>query len=112
MEFVPALAMLALIKALVDLVRRLQAGGHAREIVLQIAAWVAGVAVVLLFAQTDWAEGLQFGDGSLADMGIWSQVVVGLTVGASAMLANDTLKAIDNKQTANPTPETNTRPVS
>lgn len=100
--FVPALALLALVKTIVDLVRRVQEGGSPQHkaAVLQLLAWMAGVLVVVLFAHSDWAESIPFGSMTLAHMNLWSQIIGGLTVGSAAMLAKDTLNAVDNTRTS------------
>jgi hypothetical protein len=55
-------------------------GADVNGILTQLAAWIAGVVVVLLVAQTDWADGIAIGDMSLEHAGV---LVAGLlrTVG-------------------------------
>ncbi len=98
MEFIPVVAMATLIFKLVDFLRYCKAA-DVNGITTQLASWVAGVLVVLLVAQTDWAAGISVGDMNLATLGFWSLVFYGLSVGSAASLAKDTLKAVDNHNT-------------
>lgn len=95
MEFVPIAAMAALILKLLDFFRYLRAG-DVNGVITQLAVWFAGVIVVLLVAQTDWADGIKVGDMSLASLNIWSLIFFGLTVGSVASAFKDTLKAVDH----------------
>ncbi|MBM0203496.1 hypothetical protein JNW90_10505 [Micromonospora sp. STR1s_5] len=97
MEFVPMLVLLALAKKLVDL-GRYASGRDLNGVVTQLVAWAAGVVVVIAFAASDWASLVTFGDLSLAKMGLMSQILAGLTVGSTASLGQDLLKAVDQNQ--------------
>lgn len=99
MEFVPALAMAALIYKVIDFCRYLRAA-DVNGVLTQLAAWIAGVLVVLLVAQTDWANGIGVGDKNLGMLSFWSLVFFGLTVGSGASLVKDTVKAVDNTNSA------------
>lgn len=103
--FVPAVVLVATVKALVDAGRRL-AAGEAKAVGIQALAWVLGVVVVLVFAQTDWASAIPFGDSNLADLNAWSQAVVGFTLASTAQTVTDTIKAVDNSQSARVVPPT------
>ena len=96
-EFVPALAMLALVKKLVDLLRYLR-GGDINGVVTQLVAWAGGVGVVLLAAQTDYAGGIEVGGEMLSTLNVWSLALIGLAVGSSASLADDALKSVDQNR--------------
>lgn len=98
MEFVPMLVMLATAKKLVD-VGRFASGRDWNGVATQVFAWVGGTLVVVAFAASDWASQIQFGDLALANMGVVSQILAGLTVGSAASLGQDFLKAVDNGQT-------------
>ena len=89
MEFVPTVAMIALIVKLIDFVR------YAVE-VTQLATWGAGIVGALLVSQTNWASGIVIGDLPLSRMSVWSLVFAGLSLGSTASLAKDTLKSVDN----------------
>lgn len=97
MEFVPAAAMIALIIKAVDFLRYARAA-DTNGVFTQLIAWAAGVGVVLLVAQTQWAAGIEIGDRALSTLDIWSQVFAGLTVGSGASLIKDGLKSADNNR--------------
>jgi len=99
MEFVPVAAMLALIAKIIDFLRYARAG-DANGVFTQAIVWVAGVGVVVLTAQTTWADGIPFAGQALSDLNIWSLVFVGLAIGSAASLTKDTLKSVDNHNTS------------
>lgn len=99
MEFVPVAAMAVLSLKLIDFLRYLRAG-DLNGVFTQIAAWIAGVAVVFLVAQTDWASGVAVGDMNLATLNAWSLVFYGLSVGSGGSVVKDVLKAVDNTNSA------------
>lgn len=98
MEFVPFIALLALVKKIVDFVKLAMARDPGA--VTQLIAWGAGVAAVLLFAQSDWADGIQVADRALSTLNVWSQVIVGLGISSSAGVVTDAIKATDNTDSA------------
>ncbi len=95
MEFVPAVAMIALIVKLIDFVRYAR-NGDINGVCTQLAVWGAGVVGALLVSQTNWADGIVIGGLPLSKMSIWSVVFAGLSLGSTASLAKDTLKSVDN----------------
>jgi hypothetical protein len=97
--FIPVLAMAALTLKIIDFVRYCRAA-DSNGITTQLASWFAGVVVVLLVAQTDWADGIAVGSMSLGKLGFWSLVFYGLSAGSAASVAKDTLKAVDNTNSA------------
>lgn len=97
MEFVPILVMAALAKKLVD-VLRFASGRDWNGVITQLVAWVGGAVVVVAFAASDWAGQVQFGDLALAKMSFVSQVLAGMTLGSTASLGQDVLKAVDQTQ--------------
>jgi ABC-type transport system involved in cytochrome c biogenesis permease subunit len=99
MEFLPTLAMAALTLKIIDFLRYVRAA-DINGVLTQLFAWVGGVVVVILAANTDWASGIQIGDKNLANLGFWSLVFFGLTAGSGASIAKDTLKAVDNSNSA------------
>lgn len=99
MEFIPVVAMAALTLKIIDFLRYLRAGDM-NGALTQLAAWIAGIAVVLLVAQTDWANGISIGDMNLGTLGFWSLVFYGLTAGSAASFTKDALKAFDNTNSA------------
>lgn len=99
MEFVPFVVLLALVKKIVDFFK-MASGGDMNGAVTQLVAWGAGVAAVMLFAQSDWADGIQVADHALSTLNAWSQFIVGMTIASSAGVVTDTIKAIDNTDSA------------
>lgn len=99
MEFIPTVAMVLLTVKIIDFLRYARAADF-NGVLTQLFAWVAGVLVVLLAAQTDWASGINIGDKNLHTLGFWSLVFYGLSAGSSASVAKDTLKAVDNSNSA------------
>lgn len=103
--FVPALAMLALVKQGLDWIRYLRSGlrtGDWNGVITQTAAWGLGVFAVWITAQSDWAAaaGEALGVGSLAKLNLASQILFGLMVGSGASLTKDAIKAVDGTQSA------------
>ncbi len=99
MEFLPAVAMVTLILKLIDFLRYAR-GRDVNGMLTQLSTWVAGVVVLLLVAQTDWADGIQIGDRALGVLSFWSLVFYGMSAGSAASLTKDTLKAVDNTNSA------------
>ena len=95
MEFIPAVAMLALILKVVDFTRYAR-NGDSNGVITQLVTWAAGVLIVMLAAKTQWADGIQIGDRPLSVLDIWSQLFAGLSVGSGASVVKDTLKSVDN----------------
>ena len=96
--FVPLLALGTLVKKLIDFLAYVT-NGYYRKALSQVVVWVAGVVVVALYAQTDWAEGIIFAGRTLADMNFATQVAVGLGIGSAASVGTDLLKSVDNNDT-------------
>ena len=95
-EFVPTVAMATLVIAVINFLRYLSAGkAGLNGVVTQLIAWVAGVVVTLLFAQTDFASGIAVGDLPLDQLNFWSVVVVGLTVASAGSFLVELRKAFD-----------------
>lgn len=99
MEFIPVVAMAALTFKVVDFLRYCRAA-DINGALTQLCAWIAGIVVVLLVAQTDWADGIGVGDMNLGNLNFWSLVFYGLAAGSTASVAKDTLKAVDNTNSA------------
>lgn len=98
MEVLVGMALLiATVKNLVDLVRRVTARDYIGA-ATQAAAYVVGFLVAWLFSNTPFAAGIDVGvplyHASLATL-----VVAGLTIGASAGFTKDVIKAVDQHQT-------------
>jgi hypothetical protein len=95
MEFVPVLAIGALTKKLVDLFKAIRNGDWNAALTLAVVA-LAGIAAVLVAAQTQWAESLQFGGIPLADLSFWSIAFLGTSVASfGALFGYDIPKSLD-----------------
>lgn len=99
MEFVPLVAALALALKIVDLAKYAMAR-DVNSVVTQLVTWVAGVVVILLLAQTDFASGISIGDLALSEVNLASQILLGLTVAASGSVVYDFKKAVDRTDSA------------
>jgi hypothetical protein len=69
-EFVPAIAMSVLVLKMIDFLRY-AAKRDINGVVTQAITWIAGVCVLLLVAQTAWADGIQVGNRALSRLGFW-----------------------------------------
>lgn len=99
MEFLPAIAMITLVIKIIDFLRYARAR-DLNGVFSQAAVWFAGIIVVMLAAQTDWAATLRVGDLSLNQLGLWSQVFWGLSFASTASFGKDVTKAVDNSNSA------------
>lgn len=98
-EFVPLLAMLSLVVKVIDFLRYAK-NADWNGVITQLFTWLAGVVVLLLVAQTVWAATIPIGAIPLSKLGFWSVVFAGLSVASTASLTKDTLKSIDNHDSA------------
>jgi hypothetical protein len=101
-DFAPLVALAALNYTLVQFLKQITAAffkGLSPSWVTQLIAWAAGIATVLVAAQTQFAPGIQVGDYNLAHLSLWSQVFVGLTVSGVAGASFSFKRAIDNSDT-------------
>lgn len=99
MEFVPVLALGALVFVLVVFLKNLTAGRWGSAIT-QLVAWGAGIGAVFVLAETSFAGGIGIGDQNLADVSAWSKVFVGLLVASLLSAFNELKKAIDRSDSA------------
>lgn len=97
--FVPAVALLALIKVFVDFGKSVT-NKDVNAIFTQLFAWVAGIGAVWIYAQTVWADSIQFGDRALSSFNFASIVCVGLALASAAGVTSDLIKSIDNTDSA------------
>jgi len=95
MEFVPALALLALVASLINFLKYVRAG-NVNGSLTQLSVWIAGILAVFLVAQTDYAAGIEMGGQALDALNAASLLFIGLQIGGLASLANELKKAIDN----------------
>lgn len=98
-EFVPMLALLALVKKLVDFSKYVT-NKDLNGALTQIWSWLVGIAVVWVFSETSWADQIVVGGVSLAGASFAVIVVVGLTVGSAGSVLTDVVKGIDGSDSA------------
>lgn len=99
MDWTAAVALLALVKKSVDVVRYLSAK-DLNGVVTQVVTWALGVAVVQLVARTVWASQVIVSSIPLTHLNLWSQVFVGLTIGSTSSVVHDAVRAVDNTDSA------------
>lgn len=88
MEFVPLLVLVAINKKVVDFLKELLPDNLQNKLV-QLIAWAVGVLTIFLFAESDYADEIEFGEKALSDLNIFSLVIVGIAIGSSAGVVND-----------------------
>ena len=103
MPFVPLVEMGALVFCLVNFLKNLKAGLWS-PVLTQLIAWVAGVLVVVFYAQTDWADKITFGDTALSSLNASSQIAIGLAASSIFGVVTQAIKALDTSDSAK-TPE-------
>lgn len=99
MEVLAALLVMPLIKKIIDFIRFIRAR-DIDGVVTQSVAWVVSVLVTVLAAHTDWADGFSVFGKIFSEASWQSHVFLGLLIGSSASLVTDTIKALDNSQSA------------
>lgn len=100
MPFVPLAAMGALVFTLINFLKNVT-NKLWPPVVTQIVSWAAGIMVVMLFANTDWAKTISFGGTALADLNGISQLVIGLMAASLFGVVKEVTAAIDNTDSAN-----------
>lgn len=77
-------------------------GGNMNGALTQIIAWVTGIAVFLLIAQTTFAEttGSPLGDGMLSQSSFADLFFMGLMAASLLGVVDTAFKAIDSSQTS------------
>lgn len=95
MQFSATIAMALLVIAIINLVKYVRAR-NVNGIVTTLSVWVAGVAVVFLAAQTDFAAGIVIAELPLSTYNAWSLLFIGLSISSMAQFANEIRAAIDN----------------
>lgn len=99
-EFVPALALAALVLKVINLFQYLKAR-DVNGVGTQLSVWVAGVGALLLVAQTQFAAEIPIGELTLAQLGVWDVIFAGLSLGSTASVVYDVgYKALDNHNSA------------
>jgi hypothetical protein len=99
MPFVPLAAMGALVFTIINFLKMLT-NKQWSPVLTQIISWGAGVVVVMLFANTDWADTVSFGGVPLSQLNGWSQFVIGLMAASIFGVVKEITKAIDSSDSA------------
>lgn len=99
MEFVPVLVLTALVKKIVDTVKYASAG-DVNGAATQVVAWLAGVLVTVLAANSDFGGAIAVNGATLGTLNIWSQMLVGVNLASAAGVGWDVIKAVDNTNSA------------
>jgi len=99
MDIVPLLFMAAMVKKAVDLLRY-AFSGDVNGIITQVVAWAVGIGVVFLVAYSDLGHQVNINGASLASLNQWTWVLAGLALSSGAGFGADTLRALDNTDSA------------
>lgn len=98
-EFVPMLALAALVLTFTNFLKYAKAGDLNGALTI-LVVWAAGVGAVVLGAHTDFAGGFVFGDVALEKANLWTQVFVGLNIGSAGTALNEFKQAFDRSDSA------------
>lgn len=99
MEFIPLVQMAVLVFAIINFLKAVR-NKDTNASITQVIVWVAGVAVVFLAAQTDFADGIVIGDQLLTQLNAWSLLFIGLTIASLASFGVEIKKALDGSDSA------------
>lgn len=69
-------------------------------VVTQVLSWVGGIAAVMLYANSDYADTVVIGEKNLSAVGGVSLVLLGIVLGSMASAAVDLKQAIDTTDSA------------
>lgn len=97
--FISTAGALALVKAIVDLVKYVRAG-NTNGWVTQLAVWAAGIGVVVLLSRSDFGSGIDVAGIPLDVASGATLILAGFGLGSAAMLANEFKQAIDSSDSA------------
>jgi hypothetical protein len=99
MDFGTAVALSALVKKIVDFAKYAM-NADLNACVTQIVAWLVGIAVVMLTATSDLGTHIAVAGTSLESLNGWIQAFVGANLASLAGFGWDTLKSVDNSNSA------------
>lgn len=96
MDFVPLVVAALMVAVIVDVIRSAR-NGQWNGVVTPVVAFISGVVVSLLLANSDFASSIAIGETgiTLGDANASSIVLFGFALGSSAAKIVDLLKAID-----------------
>lgn len=103
MPFVPLAAMGALVFTLINFLKNVT-NRLWSPVITQLISWAAGILVVMLFANTTWADTVTFGDSTLGSLNGTSQLVIGLMAASLFGVVKEVTKAIDQSDSASKPP--------
>lgn len=99
MDFVATAALIAVIWKAVDFLKALR-NAEWNGVLTQLIVWVAAAGVMLLFRETQYAQEIAVGNGTLALMNTWDTLAVALAFGSAASATFDIKKSIDGTDSA------------
>jgi hypothetical protein len=96
----PSALLVALVFTVINWFRYLS-GRDWNGVITQLCVWGGGVVAVFLFANTDFADASIPGTAiSFAAANGWSLLFIGLTIGSSASVVTEVVKAVDNTRSS------------
>ena len=75
-----------------------------KNVITQVCAWVAGLAAVLLYGESQLGESVTVGTKTLEDADTATKIIIGLMVASLASATVDIKKAIDGSDSAKQPP--------
>ncbi len=99
MAFAPLALLGALVYKFVDFLKFVRARNW-NAAVTQLVAWAAGILAITLFANSDFASGIDFSGKTLDSLNFLSQVIIGLSATSLFSAFYDVKRAIDNTDSA------------
>lgn len=99
MDFVPLLLMVACIKKVVDLIKY-ATNADINGLITQVVAWAAGIGVVAVMAHSDFASTAVINGVTLESLNWAGIAIAGTVVASAAGFGWDTLKSLDNTNSA------------
>lgn len=99
MEFIPLLVLSASVKKVVDFVKY-GTSGDVNALVTQAVAWLTGIAAAFVAANSDWGDAVVVNGQTMASLNGWSLALVGVNIASLAGFGWDTVKALDNHNSA------------
>lgn len=99
MEFVPLALLGALVYKFVDFLKFVKVKDW-NAAGTQVVAWISGIVAITLFANSDFAAGIDLSGLSLESLNFVSQVIVGLSATSLFSSFYDIKRAIDNTDSA------------
>lgn len=94
MDVITVLGLAALAYWTTDLLKEATNGAW-RSVLTRAVAAAAGIAATFVYAETDWAIGLELSGITLDAADAWEKVLVGLSIAAGSGTLSDTLRAVN-----------------